>query len=119
MIDVLIDCIPSSTYNRASRVEVVCSNSSTTLEDYWNNFHYEGYSAKVDYMFPKRQVNSASVTLGWAISDFYRSPSVDRQLTLVGLSQELFKNSKLLGGNALEIMNKTSARLFSKTPTRL
>lgn len=45
--------------------------------------------------------------------------SIDRQLALIYLSQHLIKNSQNLEEKALGVLNKTSARLFSKTPTRL
>src|SRR5258708_26485496 len=50
---------------------------------------------------------------------FEVDPAVDRQLALIYLSQNLLKNSKTLTGKPLGIMNKTSARLFSKFPTQL
>ena len=43
----------------------------------------------------------------------------EKQFNLIGLSKELFKNSKYLGEAELAVMNKTYSRLFSKTPTRL
>jgi len=45
--------------------------------------------------------------------------SVDKQLALIYLSANLLKNSQPLQGEALAAMNRTSARLFSKLPTRL
>jgi len=43
----------------------------------------------------------------------------EKQFNLIGLSKELFKNAKHLGGPELAVLNKTYSRLFSKTPTRL
>jgi hypothetical protein len=51
-------------------------------------------------------------------SDLINS-SLDRQFGLIYLTQNLFKNAKHMDGKALEIMNITSARMFSKTPTSL
>lgn len=54
------------------------------------------------------------------ISDLFTlDQTFNKQLALLALSQQLFQNSQHLDEVALNVMNKTSVRLFSKTPTRL
>lgn len=47
------------------------------------------------------------------------SKPADRQLAIFSLAQQLFRNAQPLEGEQLGILNKTSSRLFSKTPTQL
>jgi hypothetical protein len=44
---------------------------------------------------------------------------VDKQFSLVSLSQAMFKNARPLEGEGLAILNDTYSKFFSKTPTRL
>ncbi len=44
---------------------------------------------------------------------------IDKQFSLISLSQAMFKNAKPLEGNDLALLNKTYSKHFSSTPTRL
>lgn len=45
--------------------------------------------------------------------------TVDKQFSLISLSQAMFKNAKPLEGADLALLNQSYSRRFSKTPTRL
>ncbi len=45
--------------------------------------------------------------------------SIDKQFSLISLSQAMFKNAKPLEGNDLAMLNQSYSKYFSKTPTRL
>ncbi len=40
-------------------------------------------------------------------------------IKIITISNEMFKGSKPMNGRELQILNKTSSRLLSKTPTSL
>lgn len=79
------------------------------------------YDSKCYYLFTDVTVgdNLPYTPSYYVSSDTTLLGSIDRQLTIIGLSVALFKDAKALEGEELNLMNKTYSRLFSKTPTRL
>jgi hypothetical protein len=48
-----------------------------------------------------------------------KEKDIKQSTDIINMSHNLFKGAKPLEGKALEVLNKTFKRVFSKTPTRL
>lgn len=78
------------------------------------------YSEASCYLLSGLDLNCDSFRDSFILTPINEVPlTIDRQLAIIYLSQHLVKNAQTLEGKALGVMNKTSARLFSKTPTHL